>query len=1092
MPALTLFCYNPPIMNLESMRLGWLAVVLLAGLLPCRAMQATEVVDAWRHNGPGPAPEAGADGVFAVRDAPFYVFGERCFAVRPGATYVVRGRFSAPVSFGIQMFDADGKALNGSTSAEIADTFTELAAPVARGDRVIRVRDALYWRQGLVAWGAAADGSDFPNRNVLGHVGAVTNSPGGDWEVTLLAGARADVPAGTGLRLQPGGPAYFFVSDKKGEDGWHDYEGRFSLARGVGAGVFYRGTASFRLVAYADLGKSTSRAWRDVTVEEVPDVAGIADPPPPDSGPPLAEPPDYRLPSLNRAEFLDTPRHGAVRLVEGGRLRFAVVAALKEEEAFRGQGGLPLQPGQKSVARAVRLLCDGFRKACGRTPVVLEPDDPETNRWPCLVLVGKSPLTDALGMDPYALPREGFEVRTFDKGVALAGMDGFRVPGLYGPYDFKTPRLSCNGTLWAVQDFLERVLGQRHYFAGEGESIPKLAADFAVRPVAYRDAPQYWCRGYNLGGHAAFRSASSSRFFGGESPHPFSLIAAFPDKTNDLFVTDAKGVLQCDPDSYGRNFFDVTNPVFAETLAEAFRRYYGSKGAYNPLWGGTYIPNDEWCWFGQCDRGGEIRNARSEALIEENTDKANHLTETNYPGSARMSSVYADFFDRFGRLMQEAAPGVKVSCEVYSDYLFPPTKWDRKLPDNVRIMVCYGTPPMVVNDGFRAAYRRVFEGWGKLTSDKVVPYVYSAGWSFGAGIQLSLQGWYMGDFLREYADVIDNRRAYACLCGWTKDYFYAMTLCARALWHPDFDKAAVMDELWTRLYPPAAAKPLKTFHDAVIENWETKTMPNNPDTYYSSLAGPRYANLYATFDEPWLRRGLGLLQEARRAVVPGTAEGARVERFAKPWTALFVARLDGVEQRMVTDIRPNRVPPERTPEGVWRWSEYAWNRSDFLDPETGCIGLAPRPGKPNPYADAWYRHGADVAVGVEEAPSGSEPGKSRNGKRLRLADAGKSAASFSVDARAVRHPLASGDIPAEPVTAAFYLNGAEIARETIPEGDWKRVRVELPAGALVVSSKAGNENLFAVSNLTVSAMAELPVSWLVVRNPEIEFTMPAN
>ena len=215
-----------------------------------------------------------------------------------------------------------------------------------------------------------------------------------------------------------------------------------------------------------------------------------------------------------------------------------------------------------------------------------------------------------------------------------------------------------------------------------------------------------------------------------------------------------------------------------------------------------------------------------------------------------------------------------------------------------------------------------------------------------------------------------------------------------------------------------------------------------------------------------------------------------MERFAKPWTALFVARLDGVEQRMVTDVRPNLVPPERTPEGALRWSEYAWNRSDFIDPDAGCIGLAPRSGKPNPYADDWYRHGAVVTVGVEEAPPGSEPGKSRDGKRLRLADAGKSAASFSVDARAVRHPLASADASTEPVAAAFYLNGAEIAREAISEGDWKRVRIELPAGALVVSSKAGNENLFAVSNLTVSATAELPVSWLVLRRPELEIISP--
>lgn len=1047
----------------------------------------------WISNSGGVAFEAAGDGLlhFAVPNEPFYVFGKQRHEVRPGKTYVVKGRFSAQAAFGVQMFDADGKVINGSTSQEVTDTFTTLSAPVAKGDRSIRIRDGLYWRKGGVAWGAERDGSDFPNRNILGSLAApATNTAAGDWIAPLANAARANLPAGAGVRLQPGGPAYFFANGHEVANGWHYYEGRFSLSAGAGATQLYPGTASFRLVAYAGLGKETSMDWGNATVEEVEDAPEVADPPPPDAGPPLAEPPDYRCPSLSRVEFLERPAHPDLKLVEDGRLRFAVVAARRAEEAFRSPDGLPLQAGQKSVSRAAKLLCDGIRKACGRTPAVLEPDDPEIARWPYLVLVGKSPLTDKLGMDPYALPREGFEVRTFDKGVALAGMDGFRVPGLYGPFDFKTPRISCNGTLWAVQDFLERFLGQRHYYGYEGESIPKLAADFSVRPVAYRDAPQYWCRGYNLAGHPAFRSASSSRFFGGESPHPFAMIKAFPDMTNDLFATDAKGVLQCNPKEYGRNFFDITNPAFAETLAGAFRRYYESNGEYNPLWGGTYIPNGEWCWFGQCDRGGEIRNPRTDHLIETNVDKDNHLTETNYPASARMSSVYAEFFDRFGRLMEDAAPRVKVSCEVYSDYLFPPTKWDRPLPRNVRIMVCYGTPPLVVNEGFRAAYRRVFEGWGRLTADKVVPYIYSAGWSFGAGIQLSLQGWYMGDFLREYADVIDNRRAYACLCGWTKDYFYAMTLCARAMWDPSFDKAAVMDEMWTRLYPPAAAKPLKAFHDAVIETWETKTMPNNPDTYYSSLAGPRYANLHATFDKDWMLRGLGLLHEARRSVMPGTAEGARVERFAKPWTALFVARLDGVKQRMVTDIRPNLVPPERISNGTFRWSEYAWDRCDFLDPDSGFIGLAPRPAKPNRYADEWYRHGAEVTIGLEKAKPGKEPGMSRDGKRHLVADIGGAPATFSFDAKTARHPMADSGIPPAQAIAAIYLNGAEIARETIPEGDWKRVVVELPAGSLIVSSKPGEENRVSVSNLAVSATATLPVSWLLLRRPQLEVNMP--
>ena len=1009
-----------------------------------------------------------------VKDAPFYVFSAKKFDVKPGMRYRVQAKFRNPASkkgtgasFGVQMFDAEGKNLCGSNSSEIRETFTTLVKPIAKGDRTIHVKDALYWSSGMVAFGAKADGSDFPNRNILSGVKAVKRLAADDWEVELVGASRTEVPAGTGVRLQPGGPAYFFGQESRQLDGgWNLCRGLFSLEGGEDTAKFYAKTASFRLVAYDSLGRDITMEFKDAEVKEesLGGLEGLGG-----SGGlererrVLSVTPDYRAAALNKAKFLATPKHAELKLIENGRLRFAIVAALKEERDFTGPDGLKLQEGQKSVAQAVKVLCEGFDRACGKRPVVIEPDDPALENWPYWIVVGKNALTDKLGMRPYELPQEGFEVRTFDRGIAIAGMDGFRIPGKFDLYDFRSRRMNCNGTTWGAWDFLERFLDQRHYYAREGMIVPKLAKGFTVKPVAYTDEPQYWNRGYHLN-LGSFRAGNSSRFFGGESPHPFDVIKAFPDKTNELFVTQ-KGKLQCDPKTYGSNFFDISNPVFAETLAGAFAKYFETKGEYNPFWGGTFIPNSEWCWFGQCDRGGLIETKWSKDLIERNLDKDNHLTPSNYPASAAMSSVYADFFDRFGRLMEKAAPGRKVSCEVYSDYLFPPTKWKKKFPDNIRIMTCYGTPPMVKNEGFRKAYRQVYEGWNRLCADKVVPYIYSAGWSFGAGIQLSLQGWYMGDWLKEYADVIDNRNAYACLCGWTKDYFYTMNLCARAMWNPDFDKQAVMDEFWERFYPPAAAKPLKAFHDRVIDIWETKTMPKNPDTYVSSLAGPRYANLYATFDREWMLDTLAKMDEARRAVVPGTADGARVEKFMKPWLMLCVARLDGAGQRMSTDIRPNRVPPALK-DGVFRWTDYAWNRWDFLGTQDGepCVGFAPK-GKANPYADDWYRRGAELMIG-----GGTN-----------------TVAKFSIELKAAHHPQATkGEVAAaKPVEAGLWLNGRELKRVTLKDGGWRPVSVTLPAGSLREGKKA--QNFFAVTNLTTVATKALPTSWLAVRAPQLKF-----
>ena len=147
-------------------------------------------------------------GCLQVRDAPFYLFTAKRFPVKAVCRYVVRAKFRNPANpkassaaFGVQMFDGEGKNLSGTTSAEIPETFTTLVRPVRKGDRTLRVADALYWKSGIVTSGAQADGGDFPNRNVVAGVKAVKRLAADDWEVELQGGARADVPAGTGVRL---------------------------------------------------------------------------------------------------------------------------------------------------------------------------------------------------------------------------------------------------------------------------------------------------------------------------------------------------------------------------------------------------------------------------------------------------------------------------------------------------------------------------------------------------------------------------------------------------------------------------------------------------------------------------------------------------------------------------------------------------------------------------------------------------------------------------------------------------------------------------------------------------------------------------
>ena len=579
-------------------------------------------------------------------------------------------------------------------------------------------------------------------------------------------------------------------------------------------------------------------------------------------------------PALPSVELLEPSSGETLELVRDGKLRFCIVGDFKAEAQVRG----PMRDGKvltlarwerNSRRQCARRLQECFQKTVGVTPQVYEVDDPRAEAYPLIIACGPCRYSQELGMQPDALPFEGFEVRTFKKGLVIAGMDAFMIPGVYDNFNWRCGRIKCNGTELGAIDFAERFLGIRRYAREEKgvmwDHYPQIT-NLTIKPCAYRDHPRQRIRTLRT----PWRNGCSSDFFGGEAPSPFSLIKAHPDRLEDMFYRDRGGRLWCDAKSYGMNFLDFTNPALADILVDDFKAYYANdgKGSY---WGSTWAPSGRYLWIGQCDKG----------LIMDN-ERAKRLPKAK--GEFAMSEVYGHFYNYFARRCEAEFPGKTVVLMAYSNYLEAPTSIE-SFPDNVQILACLGTPVFARSPHFQNIWKENFSGWNRLTKKKCVPYTYDAGYAEDEVIQNAIRGYFEGEFYRVLEGYIDPELTYNCMYRGGAPYHYSTYLASRCMWNPSYDVDAGLKEYFSLMYG-SAAKTLTEFYYGVLDRWINHYLPYEPTakSRKGSIPCP-HKNVFhfKTFEESAARRLLALLSRAEKEVEVGSLEEKRVKWFVTPF-----------------------------------------------------------------------------------------------------------------------------------------------------------------------------------------------------------------
>lgn len=604
-----------------------------------------------------------------------------------------------------------------------------------------------------------------------------------------------------------------------------------------------------------------------------------------------AAPEPYANPALNPVKFKETPKHAGIPLIKDGKLNFVIVRDGKAEK------GTPRH--WQSITLAVEALTDALERTTGQKPEVVDADSEAAEKAPYVIAVGKSSLTDRLGLKPLELPKEAFLVKSFDRGIVIAGHDGSLIPGTYNSMDWSRYRI--NGTLNGAYDFIERVLGVRYYYPGIGIVAPKLA-NLTVQPLSYTDEPYFRNRynyAYNLDFRKgmpwkgvknenrfdlAWRMAMSTRFNDVcHTPDPHLLLAAYPDRKNTIFFTDTKGYQYYNPATHIGNLMDITNPELAHLLVQAFKKYYDTDGKWRAPWSDGrrtwYPPNSEYVLFGQAD-------TFVHDLISE---KNRHLFPASRRNSAAgmLSDLYVNFYIWIGNELKKELPGKRLGVLAYHNYTLPPVVC-KNIPDNIDVQVCSGRIVMSKADASQKQWREIFKGWYDVLGGRQV-----TAWTYGAqgtAFTQAIQGRYMRDYINCIRPWLSRDGLFFDASGLRWNYYYSYYAVYRAFWNPDFDYDAALEEHWEKLYGEKAGAALKAFYRLLVEQWEKVYIAGiNREPVSSANTNVTPDRLYRAYNVPTIDRLEAYLKEALAATAPGSIERQRVEFFAAPWQKDFTA-----------------------------------------------------------------------------------------------------------------------------------------------------------------------------------------------------------
>ena len=621
---------------------------------------------------------------------------------------------------------------------------------------------------------------------------------------------------------------------------------------------------------------------------------------------------DLKTPELTPVKFETAGKHAALPLVSGGKLNFAIAADLQAENRMSGKNRT-----EKSIAPAIRILSEAIEKCTGVQPRVIDVKDAAKEKY--LIVVGDCSLARENGVDVSKLPPQGFAVKTFDRGVIIAGSDSSLIAG----YNMKPleGRGSSTGTKYGAYDFAERFLGVRYYFPGEyGTLWPKIT-ELAVQPASYTDAPYFDTRGGQFYLGNTIHSAESKKFWepylgkltvedvrfwdrwrmgstlpsgGTHCPRPEWIAKAYPERLRTIFYTSPSGNFWYNPKAHIGNYFDVVNLEFADLLFESLKKYYDSNGKIDE---GGYRDqgcNTTYFSFGMCD----TLMTDPEVVNNPTVRRLGLMTEKDMARgtNAGMANIYARFHQYLANRIAKEYPGMKLYIMAYYNVQYAGTDPRWQLPANTEVNLCLGGLPNKVHNAAQRAdmlkiAREWYESLGKRPIQKL--WLYSGTNPF----VLAVNGEFVGDIPKMFGKYLGRTSLFHDHCetepGVTWFFYPSYYAAYRSMWNPDWNAAKAIDSHWDAFYGKETGKYLREFHQLLRECYRK---------YALDSESSQNSVLYPAAELAKMEK---LLKLAKASVKPGSIEEKRLNLFLAPWP------------KAIASIR-NQLSYERPVHGVYQ------------------------------------------------------------------------------------------------------------------------------------------------------------------------------
>lgn len=515
----------------------------------------------------------------------------------------------------------------------------------------------------------------------------------------------------------------------------------------------------------------------------------------------------YQPPDLAGVTWLEQPRHEPVVVVRDGQPRAVIHVAA-------GRGNKDVAGPPPFLKQFIGELVACIKESTG---VTLEVVDTAPTADQPAIIIGDCAESRQAGIDAARLPAEGFVIKTAAGRVYLVGSTQ-PIPG--------KPN---GGVAWAVADFLERIVGVRWYWAANcgGRSVPRLTT-LAVEPVHYHDAPVFALRRmYQDWWFMQARSRDErllpldcDLFPKGDKPLWFGtqfLLVRGEDSWSPERVMQGARVFEYGPGlpaepaamfqlqadgSRSRVAFCLSAPETLQFYVDGMERAWGGS-AKGPRPGGiTGTGINIWSpgTMGWEPLVGTCHCERCRATVARDGEAA----------------LLGGFLRAVCDAVAERWPGKEV---IYAPFTFPECPRGIAFPDTIVVhSLDVGTLGLWQQAPLRAKAERLITDWHRASRRKIglwVDFQSPSDWTH-APIQFPHL---VRDFFAAHRQSVAGAQAltYGTACQVTAAPTAYVWM--KALWNPDFDVDAALDEMCRRLFG-AGANPARELLRLQCDRWE--------------------------------------------------------------------------------------------------------------------------------------------------------------------------------------------------------------------------------------------------------------------------------